>query len=220
MEAQQYFSHSKEHYTKSTQDHAHVPQKYFQLLMSPELWWNHSQQDIWEQNLQSVVNGEKLTSTASNKLYRTHISECEVAWTKINIQKSHGLPLTLLSQKTLPFLFNTGMGAWIHNFYVLPKHTHKILFWLSLCYWGGLVGCLDWVESFALNLTNEKRSGNLPSCLSQREKKQAVMKSIACFCCQIYVTTSQGILSSSKILKLYHQDFETVKSTSIQWCLQ
>lgn len=27
--------------------------------MSPELWWNHSKQDIQEQKLQSVVNGEK-----------------------------------------------------------------------------------------------------------------------------------------------------------------
>lgn len=147
--------------------------------MSPALGWNHSKRDIWEQNLQSVVNGEKLTSTASTKLYWTQISEYEVAWTKVNIQKSYWLSLTLLSQKTLPFFISYWVGAWIRNFHLVTKQTHKKYFF-EVPYVIERVGWLvdlDWVRSFALNLTNEKRSGNLPSFpsffLKERKNKQS-----------------------------------------------
>lgn len=132
--------------------------------MSPELWWNHSKQDIQEQNLQSVVNGEKLTSTASNKLYWTNIR----VWSSLNqnkYQKNILIVFDIVVTENTAF-FHTGMGAWVHNFYVLSKYFFDIPYVIE----EGWSIDFDWVESFALNLTNEKRSGNLPSFLSQRKK--------------------------------------------------
>lgn len=59
-------------------------------------------------------------------------------------------------------------------FNLLPKQAHtKYFFDGPYVLEEGCLVDLDWVESFALNLTNEERSGNLPSFLflSQRKKK-------------------------------------------------
>lgn len=100
---------SKEHYSKSAQDSARVPQKYFQLLMSPELWWNHSKQDIQEQKLQSVVNGEKITSTASNKLYWTNTW----VWSSLNQNKYQKNILTVFG------IAVTENTAFFHTGYII-----------------------------------------------------------------------------------------------------
>lgn len=55
----------------------------------------------------------------------------------------------------------------------LNTHTKYFLAFFMLLRRVGWVVDLDWVESFALNLTNEKRSGNLPSFFSQRKKKSS-----------------------------------------------
>lgn len=61
----------------------------------------------------------------------------------------------------------------------------------------------------------KKDLGTIPPFFLKERKNEQSQKAGNAFAAK-YVTTSQGILSRSKILKLYHQVFENVKRISIQ----
>lgn len=87
------------------------------------------------------------------------------------------------------------MGACIHNFLLLPTHWFIVLLRRT--------GWLIWVGLGSLKQT-KKDLGTSPSIflsfLKKEIKKQYVLKNRVCFYCQIYVTTSQRLLSSSRFL--------------------